>query len=359
MPAGQDWSTALAIAETRSAARTVCTLLPLLPAAVLLAVVVEWNVGNGVSITLTGVAGSIGLLGPVALLAEYGRRRRGLLTRPWRRCPADVAVIDRRPDLERMIVLGDDGPIVVRGAMSEAAPIVSARRELFLLGPDADGHVLIRVAGLCTAFGARLDSAPARPSDPVAAPACPPPGDRVMRSLRRGARCRAYPILVGALGIVVAALGVRPLSPAAFVVGGVLVALAAAALPVATALSRHYAAALAGARAATGWTALPATLFPWEPTDVVAGLVTLPTGTALIQFPLPDLDVVANIADTGSLWIRGVTPTGSGAIAVGVPGVPRLTFGVLQHDRDTPPDRPLPWLLRACRPSPDLSGARR
>ncbi|GAA1270726.1 hypothetical protein GCM10009609_37290 [Pseudonocardia aurantiaca] len=29
-----------------------------------------------------------------------------------------------------------------------------------------------------------------------------------------------------------------------------------------------------------------------------------------------------------------------------MPGLPMLTFGVLQADRDKPPDEPQPWLLR-------------
>jgi len=42
--------------------------------------------------------------------------------------------------------------------------------------------------------------------------------------------------------------------------------------------------AASAADAATGWTSLPITLFPWGPTNVVAGLVQLPTRTALVQF---------------------------------------------------------------------------
>jgi hypothetical protein len=46
-----------------------------------------------------------------------------------------------------------------------------------------------------------------------------------------------------------------------------------------------------------------------------------------------------NIADTGTIWIWGGP---SGVVAVGAPQLPVLTFGMLQADRDKPPDEPQP-----------------
>ena len=122
-----------------------------------------------------------------------------------------------------------------------------------------------------------------------------------------------------------------------------LLALAAMTTPAAVQLSRYYAQAAAAADAATEWTSLPITLFPWEPANVVAGLVQMPGRTVLIQFPLPNLDVIANIADTGTIWIWG---NPSDVVAVGAPQLPVLTVGVLQADRDKPPEETQPWLLR-------------
>jgi hypothetical protein len=62
-----------------------------------------------------------------------------------------------------------------------------------------------------------------------------------------------------------------------------------------------------------------------------------------VQFPLPNLDVIANIADTGTIWIWG---TPSEVLAVGAPQLPLLTVGLLQSDRDEPPEEPQPWLMR-------------
>jgi hypothetical protein len=132
-------------------------------------------------------------------------------------------------------------------------------------------------------------------------------------------------------------------APLALVVGGVLVVLAAIALPVAVPISRLFAAALAAAEAATAWTSLPITLLPRDPSGIVAGLIQVGNRTTLVQFPIPNLDVITNIADTDTIWIWGA-PTG--VVAVGVPQLPLMTFGVLQDDRDKPPDEPQPWLLR-------------
>jgi hypothetical protein len=183
------------------------------------------------------------------------------------------------------------------------------RQELFLVGPDVKGRALIRVAGLCQPFPAKVDTGEARPQEREPSPPGRPPDARAFRRLRRGAHCWVYPAAAGVLGALVLTLGLRPLSPLALVVGGVLLIAAAVATPLAVVISRYYAKAAAAAAAATGWTSLPVTLFPWEPTTVVAGLAQLPGGTVLIRFPLPNLDVIANIADTGS--------SGSGAARPG------------------------------------------
>jgi hypothetical protein len=102
-------------------------------------------------------------------------------------------------------------------------------------------------------------------------------------------------------------------------------------------LSRWYRDAVTAVESSAQWTPVAITLFPWQPDQHVAGLAEMPGGLALVQFVLPDLNVVANIADTGVMWVAG-----RDVIAVGVPRVPVLTFAAVQPDRDTPKEAPIP-----------------
>jgi hypothetical protein len=340
-PAAQDWSTALILAEDRSVGCWSGAFLVLLPLAVFLAVVLPMTPGNVSSIGVLGLFGLLGSIGSSVLLAE--RRRRRLLAQPWRRCPATVAAAREIAAFDRVIVFEEGRSLVLRGTLPDVLCMLLHRQELFLVGPDAKGRALIRVAGLCQMFPVKVDAGEAGPKEREPGRPGHPPDARAFRRLRRGAYGWRYAVAVGALGAVVLTLGLLPLSPLALVVGGVLVAIAAVTTPAAVQLSRYYAGAAAAANAATEWTSLPITLFPWEPTNVVAGLVQLPGRTVLIQFPLPNLDVIANIADTGTIWIWG---SASDVVAVGAPQLPVLTVAVLQADRDKPPDEPQPWLLR-------------
>ena len=170
---------------------------------------------------------------------------------------------------------------------------------------------------------------------------------RAFRGFRRGTRAWLWSAVPAVVGAVLVALGVWPLSPAGLVVGGLVLVLAALSLPTSLLIGSMYREAVAAAESATRWTPVPVTLFPWESDHEVAGLAQLSSGTAVVRFPLPDLDVIANIADTGTMWMAG---DGNGVVAVGVPRVPVLTFAVVQPDRDVPDDTPQPWLLRAIEP---------
>jgi hypothetical protein len=342
-PAEQDWSTALILTETRSTARVMTFIAVSLPLAVCLALVLPVTPGNVSSIGVLGLLGLLGSIGPFILLAGRRPHRRRLLGQPWRRCPATVAAAEKPLILDRVIVFEEGRSLVLRGSLPDAPSVLLDRQELFLVGPDDNGHALIRVAGLCQMFAVKVDTGEVRPREREPHLPGHSPDAGAFRRLRRGAHCWVYPAAVGVVGAVVLTLGLRQLSPLALVVGGVLLIVAAVTTPLAMVISRYYAKAAAAAKAATGWTSLPITLFPWEPTNVVAGLVQLPGGTALVQFPLPHLDVIANIADTGTIWIWG---NPSEVVAVGAPGLPMLTFGVLQADRGKPPDEPQPWLLR-------------
>ena len=316
-PAEQDWSTGLILAETRSTARVMTFVAVLLPLAVCLAVVLPVTPGNVSSIGVLGLLGLLGSIGPFILLAGRRPHRRRLLGQPWRRCPATVAAAEKPHDPRPRDRVGGSlaGAARVAARCSERA---AGRQELFLVGPDDKGHALIRVAGLCQMFAVKVDTGK---RDREREPHLPghPPDAGAFRRLRRGAHCWVYPAAVGVVGAVVLMLGLRQLSPLALVVGGVLLIVAAVTIPLAVVISRYYAKAAAAAKAATGWTSLPITLFPWEPTNVVAGLLQLPGGAALIQFPLPHLDVIANIADTARSGSGATRPRWSPSARRGCP----------------------------------------
>jgi hypothetical protein len=356
-PAARDWSTALILAENRSVARWSGVLMVLVPLAVFLAVVLPMTPGNISSIGVLGLLGLLGSIGSSTLLAE--RRRRRLLAQPWRRCPARVATAEKTAAFDRVIVFEEERSVVLRGTLPDALSVLVHRQELFLVGPDGKGRALIRVAGPCQMFPVKVDTGEARPKEREPDLPGHPPDARALRRLRRGAYGWLYAVAAGMLGAVVLALGLQPLSPLALVVGGVLLALAAVTTPAAVQLGRYHAKAAAAANAATEWTSLPITLFPWEPAAVVAGLIQLPGRTVLIRFPLPNLDVIANIADTGTIWIWGNPPD---VVAVGAPHLPVLTVGIVQADRDKPPEESQPWLLRGndsgLREIPALRGVR-
>jgi hypothetical protein len=340
-PAAQDWSTALILAEARSVARLLTGFAVLVPLAVFVVVVLPMTPGNVGAVVVLALLGSCGLIGPPLLLAQ--RHRRLLLAQPWRRCPATAAATTETAIFDRLIVFEGERPLVLRGTLPDVPELVLAQQELFLVGPDEKGRALIRVAGLCQMFPVRVDTAEARPKEREPGLPGRPPRPRAFRRLRLATHAWRYAVAVGVLGAVVLTLGLWPLSILAMIVGGVLLAVGAVTTPTAVRLGRYYARAAAAADEATGWTSLPITLFPWEPTNVVAGLVQLPGRTALVQFPLPNLDVIANIADTGTIWIWG---TQAEVVAVGAPQLPVLTVAVLQSDRDEPPEEPQPWLMR-------------
>lgn len=340
----QDWSTAAILAETVSAGRMLTAAAVALPLTIGFALVLPATPGNIAAEVVLGVVGLFGAIGPVVLLLERQRYRRRLLAQDWRRCAAAVVLEEQPVGRDRLIVREYGESFLVRGFLVDVPEVVISREEVFLLGPDEDGRALLRVAGLCRIFAVRRVPGEAEPVVGIPADPYRPPGERELRSLRHGARSWIYAAAIGVVGAVVLVLGRWPVpAPLALVVGGVLVVLAAIALPVAVPISRLFAAALAAAEAATAWTSLPITLLPRDPSGIVAGLIQVGNRTTLVQFPIPDLDVITNIADTDTIWIWGA-PTG--VVAVGVPQLPLMTFGVLQDDRDKPPDEPQPWLLR-------------
>jgi hypothetical protein len=70
----------------------------------------------------------------------------------------------------------------------------------------------------------------------------------------------------------------------------------------------------------------------------------------VVRFPLPNQDLIANIAETGTMWMAG---EGSGVVTVGLPRVHALMLAMVERDRDVPEENPQPWLLRVLEPSWD------
>ncbi|WP_156756974.1 hypothetical protein [Actinokineospora pegani] len=354
VPAAEDWSTALILAESRAAGRVGrAALAVLVPAGLGTALFLPGAAGNVVAAALLGLLALICAVASLVSRADRRMTRRGLLCGPWRRRPATVAAPPERASaFERLIVFDDSGTLVVRGVLTDALGLVLDRQEVFLVGPDEAGRVVLRAPGLCQLFRARVDDAEARPREREPRSSERPLDDTAVAQafdvFRWGTRAWLWPAVPTALGAALVLLSIAPLAIAGLVAGGLLLVCGALAAPMLV-LGPWYRQAVAGLRSASRWTQAPFTLFPWEPGRAVAGLAQLPGGLALVQFPLPNPDVIANIADTGVLWTAG-TPSG-GAVAAGVPGVPALTLGVVQPDRDTPEERTQPWLMRANEPS--------
>ncbi|MFJ6674160.1 hypothetical protein ACIQMJ_23880 [Actinosynnema sp. NPDC091369] len=351
-----DWSTRLVLDQFRGYVTwSVVIAVGLLVVAVSLVVFPDPAPGTVAAVVVLGLLGLVTAIPPLAHRVETAPRRRGLLDRPWRRVPATVVAGGGKWDEDRLLVFAEDGTVVLRGLLSDGLDLVLDRQEVFLCGPDEGGRAVVRVAGLCRMFPVRVDTSEdeARPRERephvIGRPLDDPAVARAARGFRWGTRTRVWCALGAAVGAVLVALSVRPLSPAGLVVGGLLIVAAALMTPSSFLLDRLYREAVAALDSATGWTPAPITLFPWESTDEVAGLAQLPGGTAVVRFPLPDPDLVANIADTGTLWVAG----DGEVVTVGLPRVPALMFAMVHPDRDVPEDTPTPWLLHVLEPSWD------
>ncbi len=350
VPALRDWSTEMILTEAATGVRTATVLTVVSPAvAVALLVWLPSAPGTVAAAVVLILFGLLTAFTPIVSRLETAPRRRGLLDGPWRRCPAAVAVQEDGEAYDRLIVTTPDGEtLVLRGVLAPFPRVVAHRQEAFLCGPDGDGRAVLRVAGLLRMASAKVDPRPARarepePLVPGGRPLDDPGVAGAYRGFRWGTRLWLYPIVIAGCGLALVTLAVRPLAVPGLVVGALLLAVAAYSTPTIVAFVRWYAEAIAGLHAAREWSPVPITMLPWGPGQEVAGLAQLPGGMALVRFPYPQPDVVANVSDTGTLWLAGA---GTGAVAVGVPGVPVLAFCVVSPDSDTPVEDPPPWLLR-------------
>ncbi|MDT7621973.1 MAG: hypothetical protein QOF99_2874 [Pseudonocardiales bacterium] len=348
VPALEDWSTDMVLAQSAVGVRTSAGLaVASLGVAVALLVLVPPDPGTIAAVVVLVLFGLLTALIPITARMETSARRRRLLEGPWQRCAAAVAVGEDGALHDRLIVHRSAETLVLKGFLIPFPAVVAHRQEVFLCGPDDDGRALLRVAGMLRIVPAKLDPRPARARErELLLPGRPlddPGAARASRSFRWGTRLWLVPAVLGVCGAVVVTLALRPLAVPGLVVGGLLLIAAAYSVPIVVMFVRWFAEALAGLCAAREWSPVPITMFPWEPGREVAGLAQLPRGTALVQFPYPQPDVVANVSDSGMMWMAG---DGIGAVAVGVPGVPVMTFCVVTPDSDTPVEAPQPWLLR-------------
>jgi hypothetical protein len=351
-----DWSTRLVLDQFRDyALGCAVAAVGLLVVAVSLVVFPDTVPGTVAAVVVLGVLSLVAAIPPLAHRVETAPHRRGLLDRPWRRVPATVVAGGGTWDEDRLLVFSDEGTVVLRGAVPDGLDLVLARQEVFLCGPDEGVRVVVRVAGLCRMFPMRVDTSEdeARPRERephlIGRPLDDPAVARALRGFRWGTRAWVWCAVGAGVGAVLVAMSVWPLSPAGLVVGGLLIVAAAVMTPSTLLLRKLYREAVSAVESATEWTPVPITLFPWESDHEVAGLAQLPRGTAVVQFPMPDPDLIANIADTGTLWVAG----DGEVVAVGLPRVPLLMLAMVHPDRDVPEDTPQPWLLHVLEPSWD------
>lgn len=346
VPAKDDWSTGLILRDMRSAARVFGTIAALAAAGSAVCYFLPDSTGNVVAaLVLFMIAFAAGLVS-LCSWPQTRARRRGLLEQPWRRMPA-VPAQNQNDATDRLLLDG----LVLRGWFSELHDMVLERGEVFVCGPNADGRAVVRVAGFAEMHNAKVDKgeypAQEREDYPVGRPLDDPAVQQAADGLRWGVRSWRWSALFGAIGAAMIVGSFFPLAVGGLVVGGLLLGTALLIFPATVELSRWYRDAVRALRNSGEWTPVAITLFPWKPNQHVAGLAQLPGGLTLVQFVIPDLHVIANIADTGVMWIAG---THDDVITVGVPRVPALSFAVVQPDRDVPEEDPIPWVRRLNQP---------
>lgn len=356
VPAKDDWSTNLILQELGMMRHTLSIVALVSLAGLVGCLFLPMVVGNVAAIVVLSLLLLVGAIGPVMYRVETLPVRRGLLEEPWRRCPA--AVVGDPDDRYDTYVQLADGTVLKSFMGDDLRYVVGVRGEIFVCGPNENGKAVVRVAGLAETANAKVakpaefvDREPAERHE-IGRPLDDPAVLKAFSGLVAGTHAARWVVVPVVIGAVIVLMSLWPIAPAGLVVGGVIAVLSLLMLPSVIELSRWYRDAVKGVHAAQGWTPVPVTLFPWKPGSVVSGLATMQGGRlALVQFVDPNLHVIANIADTGIMWIAGVHED---VIAVGVPEVPVLTIAAVQPDSDTPREAPVPWIQRLRQP--DFSG---
>lgn len=148
-------------------------------------------------------------------------------------------------------------------------------------------------------------------------------------------------LIVVVIGVLVA-LSVSPLVPTGLVTAALL-AVSLLDIPAVLGSMRRHRVAERSVERAEQWTPVPIRLFPEKAGHHVSGIADLPGGPALVRFPVPVHDVVANIAGTGVMWIAG---THEDLLAVGVPHVNSVTYAVVLPHGVTQEGDPMSWFRR-------------
>jgi hypothetical protein len=356
VPAKDDWSTGLILQELGLIRLTLSIVALVSLAGLVGCLFLPMEMGNIAAIVVLSLLLLIGAIGPVMHLVQTLPLRRGLLDEPWRRCP--VTVVDHPDDKYSTYFRLSDGVVLEILPGGELRDVLRSRGEVFVCGPNAKGKAVVRVAGLAETENAKVAS-PAEfvdrePEEPleVGRPLDDPAVLKAFSGLVMGTHSTLGATIPAGIGVVIVLMSLWPIAPAGLVVGGLVVVLSLLMLPSLIELGRWYRDAVKGMHAAHRWIPVPITLFPWKPGALVAGLATMEGGRlALVQFVDPNLHIIANIADTGTMWIAGVHED---VIAVGVPGIPVLTIAAIQPDSDTPREAPVPWIQRLRQP--DFSG---
>ncbi|GGU14867.1 hypothetical protein [Lentzea flava] len=340
VPAIDDWSTRLILRDTRLPAEqrihsliavltfVVCFFLPMTP-------------GNVAALVVLAFLLLMTVVGPLIGMAGTRAKRSGLLDGPWRRLPAAVAENDDEP----WDVLLADG-LVLKGSFHDLPDMVLDRGEVFVCGPDAEGRAMIRAAGFTAMRPAEVGTGEYRAKERLDRPLGRPRDDPAVRQVINATWVFKTTWVMFVVTLVVAgvlvALSVSPLAPTGLVTAA-LVALPLLDFPMLLASMRRQRRAERAVEHAECWTPVPIRLFPEKAGHHVAGIAELPGGPALVRFPAPVLDVVANIAATSVMWIAG---RHENLIAVGVPHVNALTYAVVRPDGAAQDGDPMPWFRR-------------
>ncbi|MGW6442362.1 hypothetical protein [Lentzea sp. NPDC055074] len=340
VPAKEDWSTRLAFTDilisTRHGVETF-----IVTATFVATFFLPGSPGNTAARIVLGVLTVMSL--GVYLPNRHIRRalRLGVFDAPWRRVTAAVAEKQENDPRDRLLT---DGLVLV-GSFGDLPDRVAERQEVFLLGPDGDGLALLRAAGSTSIHvAAPVDEDGHRAEERVERVLGRPADDQGLQDALDTMRVATYFFWgLAALMIVVAGvllvLSVSPLAPAGLVAVAVMV-LQLLFLPAVIEAFLHRRDNAEAVKGSGEWTPVPVTLFPWQRGHHVAGIAELPGGPALVRFPRPNLDLVANVAGTGVMWVAG---THRGRLAVGLPGADELMTAVV---RPVATSDPMAWWRR-------------
>ncbi|WP_434444441.1 hypothetical protein [Lentzea sp. E54] len=342
VPARDDWSTRLALADVRISTRQhVESLIAVVT--FVITFFVPSTPGNTAAKIVLGVLVVLSLGALLPNRAVRRALRSGLLDEPWRRAPAAVAEKCEDDPGDRLLLDG----LVLKGWFHDLLLVVLDRQEAFVCGPDAEGHAVVRAAGSTSMCVVRADEGEYRPREREERPLGRPRDDeRVQDGLRMSRSVGRYFWLFHALTALVVgalvALSISPFAPTGLVAAAML-APGLLGLPAMIEVVRRERDIARAVESSPAWSSVPITLFPWTRGYHVAGIAQMPGGPALVRFPRPSFDLVANIADTGAMWIAG---THRGILAVGVPGTSHFMFAVARPDSAVQSGDPMSWWRR-------------